>query len=504
MSASPAEDQHGSRVRAGVKWVTLSLILARIVQFLTNVVLAWLLVPEMFGVVAMASAVINVLAAVREMGLDQAYIQRQDRDEEESRRAADTTFVLSLGVNLALFVVAFALAPWMARFFDDAVGLESVLRWMFLAFPLNALLTTPGIVLQKRLEFRKFSLAEIVGVAANGAIAISLAFLGFGVWSLVAGHLGSRLAQGWALVRLSGWRPRLRFDRPIARQLFAYGKYMWGFAALSAVGGMADRLVLGHVFGAAAVGAYHLAFNLCNNASQIAVLVNRIAFPALSRVQHDRELMRRAFLKALSHVSILSFPIAFGLLAVASDFVLSVYGGRKWEAAIPVVEVLAFYGMTLAVSAVAGPVLKAIGKPQVLLYTSIQHHALLFPLLFVLGGRGAVGIAWAVLIPLLSSSAIAFVLVVLYLDLRPWRVLEPLVRSGVPALLMYVAVVLLRRELVDLGLERPALLAVEVAFGALVYLAGTLVLNRELLREFAVTVRQVMRAKGERIETSKR
>ena len=116
---------------------------------------------------------------------------------------------------------------------------------------------------------------------------------------------------------------------------------------------------------------------------------------------------RSSFQKALSHVCALSFPISLGLFAVAPDLVRSIYS-PEFESAIPVVEVLAFYGLLLSAGAVCGPLLKAVGRPQVLLYTSVVHHAILFPALFLLARWGVVGIALAVLLPLCVSTAIGF------------------------------------------------------------------------------------------------
>ena len=119
-------------------------------------------------------------------------------------------------------------------------------------------------------------------------------------------------------------------------------------------------------------------------------------------------------IKTLSNVSIISMPLSCGLMAVSEEFILTVYG-LKWEPVVPLVKVLAFYGMTLSVSSVTGSIFKTIGKPNLLLYTSIFHHILMISLLLLLRGYGVIGICYAVLIPVLVSSTIAFSLITNFL-----------------------------------------------------------------------------------------
>jgi O-antigen/teichoic acid export membrane protein len=377
--------------------------------------------------------------------------------------------------------------------FFDAEGLLAVLRVMFGVFLIEAFSTTPSMILQKRLEFDKGAIAEIAASATNAGVAISLALAGFGVWSLVAGQLSSRLARAGVAFALSGFRPGLRFDAAIARQFFAYGRYLWAFAILSAVGGTLDRLILGRSLGAASLGMYSMALTLGSlPAAQISQLVNRITFPSFARVQDDLPALRSALHKTLRHVSILAVPLAFGMLAVADDLILTVYG-EKWHGAIPIFRVLAFYGLSLAVSSIMGPVLKAIGRPQILLYSSILHHALLFPLIFLLVPYGAVGIAWAVVVPMVVSAVYAYALIVHYLHFPIRDLLGPLVRTGVPSLGMYGIVSVFDARLdAALALPAPVSLLVSAGVGVVAYLALSALLNRDALLEILGTFREAL------------
>lgn len=484
------------QVHVGIRWVGASMATTQLVRLLTTAVLARLLTPEIFGLVAMAHVAIQLIGVIREVGIGSAYVQRPDRGPEDAALAADTTFYLSLLANGVLFLLAWLAAPLIVRFFE-AEGLLAVLRAMFLVFLIQPLDTTPSMILQKRLEFDKGALAEIVASAVNTVVAIGLAVAGFGVWSLVAGQLASRSARAGAVLRFSGFRPRLRFDRAIAGQLFAYGRYLWAFAILSAVGGTIDRMILGRALGAATLGMYEMAFNLSSLPStHVSRLVNQITFPSFARVQADLPALRAGLHKTLRHVSMLSVPLAFGMLAVAEDLILTVYGDQ-WRGAIPIIRVLAFFGLALSISSIMGPVLKAIGKPQILLYSSILHHALLFTLLYFLARYGAVGIAWAVVIPMVVSAFYAYALIVHYLKFPVRDLLGPLLRAGVPSLGMYWIVRLFDARLdAALVLPVPLSLLASVGVGAAAYLLLSAVLNRDGVLELLATARQVLVARG--------
>ena len=270
-----------------------------------------------------------------------------------------------------------------------------------------------------------------------------------------------------------------------------YGRYLWAFAALSAVGGSLDRLILGRGLGAASLGVYSMAHNLSSLAAiHISRLVNQITFPSFARVQHDHADLRRALNKTIRHVTILSVPIAFGMLAVAHDLILTVYG-EKWRAAIPIVEVLAFFGLSLSVSSITGPIFKAIGKPQILLYSSLIHHTLLVALLIALVRHGAVAIAYAVLIPMLVSATLSYGLIVYYISYPIRDLLGPLVRTGGPAIAMYLVVKAFDARFdAAFAPPMPISLLASVAVGGSVYLMLSALVNRKDLLELFSTLRR--------------
>ncbi len=483
-------------IHFGIKWSSGALFLTRAAGFVTSIVLARLLAPDMFGLVAMANVAIATIGVIRELGFGAAYIQRQTKNVEEERVLANTTFLVGFILNLALFLACSTLTPAIANFFKAGV-LESVLKILFGVFLFDAISTVPSLILQKRLEFGKLALCEIVHSFSNALIAIPLALLDFGVWSLVYGQLGSKLIYLIMSFKLSNWHPRIEFSMPMAKEQFAYGKFMWAFVVLSAIGDAIDKVMIGKVLGAASLGYYGLAFSLANlPAANISSLVNQITFPAFSKVQGDHARLKNAFIKTLSHVSIISMPVAFGILAVAENLVVVVCG-RKWLPAVPLIKILVFYGMSLSISSLAGPIFKAMGKPNVMLYTSILHHLIKISLLFLLIGYGAVGICYAVVIPLFVSSLIAFALVANYLKLTTTELVRPIAASVVCSVAMFWAIKIFEASIkANAALPLNTLLLSSITFGIGAYLVAAFFISRSLLVEFKNTLTAVIRSKG--------
>lgn len=467
---------------------------ARVCRFGANIALARLLLVESFGVLGMASAVVAILAALREAGLGQAYIQREPLPGEDPREAADTVFAAMAVLNGVLFLVTLLGASSLAGFFDeDASSVEPVLQALACLFLLEAFVATPQVVLQREMAFDKIARAQVEGTVSSAVVAVGLALAGAGVWALVAGQVAERLVMGVRLAASAGWRPGLRGSWRVARGLIRFGKYLWGFAVVSSIGNVLDRIVVGKMYGTTGLGGYSQAFNICFlPASLIAQLVNRVALPAMARIQADHDRMRRAFLKSLDHVAFLALPIGAGMFVTADLFVPVVYG-TKWTFIVPLVEVLSVYGTVLAVSSVCGPVLQAMNRPQLFFYIEVARRGLLLVLLLLFASRGELAIAWCVLVALSALALVSFVLIARLVRVDLWAIASPLLRSLSAAILM-ASVVYAARMLMDGHTGKIAELALAVVAGITSYPAFSLVTNRATARNFYQTVREVRSA----------
>jgi len=475
--------------------MAVSMAVTRAFQFLSMIVLARLLTKEEFGLVIVAMMVIQILQAFSQMGLQEAFIQRKKTTSGDEKSAANTLLALKTAANTLFFIVAMLAVGQIAALLPKVEGVEPVLRWLLTMLLLDSVAGTAESQLRKRLEFVKVSQCQMVYAFTYMTIAVLLAFLGYGVWSMVAGHIAARLMQTISLLIASGWKPSYQFRINIARDLISSGLYLWGFTISSTVGSLLDRAFTARMLGSASMGIYGISYNLCTLPTrQIAFMVNGISFPAMAKMQGEPARLQKSFMKALSHVSLIAIPTSTGLFLVA-DYLIPVVYGVKWEDAVPVVRILAFYGMVLAIASVTNPILKAMGKAKLLLYTSIFHYSLLFVSLWFVASRGIEYVAWAVLLTITISSIVAFMLVVQQVRLTVLQILNPLCRTAVAAIFMTVTVELIKHT-VNGSVSNLKMLMIIVPLGAVSFVLASLVVNRAISMDVIHTLKAVVSSRA--------
>lgn len=484
-----------TQVRGGIKWASISMIATRAARLITTVFLARLLAPEVFGLVAITTVTVELIRMLSEFGFGSAYIHNHYASAEDDCRAANTVFWIGACTNVSLYIVATAATPLIVSYFQ-APEAAPLLRVLFLSLLLSIVGAVPRLDLQKRLLFKSLSICEIWQVCVYTVVALSMAFANAGAWSIIIGDLSSKVVVVLLLFRSAKWRPSFTFDKIIARQLFNYGKFIWAFALLSGFGDAMDKLFVGRYYSAADLGVYSMAFVLIMfPVANISGIVNRVTFPLFSKLNHDSEALHDAYCKALSHVAILAFPASVGLLAVG-PLLVSVLLSPKWLPAIPLINILTFYGLALALSSITGPVFQAIGKPNALFYTSILHHSIKLALLFALRNHGLTGICFAVLIPMITSSLIAFTLVTRYLKISPVNLGMSLLRPAFAAGLMFLVVRIIMPILKEAGsIPESIELVTAVAVGIAVYLGASAVSNHTTYQEFLESAGAILRGR---------
>ncbi|HYN89060.1 MAG TPA: lipopolysaccharide biosynthesis protein, partial [Ardenticatenaceae bacterium] len=358
-------------------WIYASSYGGKILTFISTIILARLLLKEDFGVAGYALVVMNFLDVLSDLGVGHALIYHRDDPE-----AADTAFWIGQAIGVSLFALTWLSAPLAAAVFDD-VRAVPVIRVLALTFPIVALSSTHDALLRRSLEFKNRFIPDLTKATAKGLFSIVLALFGFGAWSLILGQLaGSALgviAFWWVLP----WRPSLRFGRRLARALVSYGTSIVSVRIVSVVLLNADYVFVGRFLGAAALGAYTMAFRIpelvvmhfCN-------VIAFVIFPVYARLREEEpEALARGFLATTRYVGMVTVPLALGLALVAKPFVLTVFG-EKWAETIPVLRAISIYTLMLSLSYNAGDVYKAQGRPSLLTVVALVRAAILVPALW--------------------------------------------------------------------------------------------------------------------------
>lgn len=485
MEAAKRQDLTKATLR-GAAWTYLSFYGGKLMVFISTIILARLLTKDDFGVFGFALAAISILEVLQDLGVGPALIyHRKDED------VADTAFWLGLGISLVLLSLTWLVAPWLGEFFDDPRAIP-VTRALAFTFPLFALSNVQDILLQKELAFGHKFVPETTKQMSKGLISIVLALLGFGFWSLIVGQLGGRVVAAFAYWRTVPWRPRFRFVRQHARSLLSYGSNIVGVNVLGILMTNADYFLIFRYLGAAALGAYTIAFRIPELViMQFCNVVGAVIFPVYAKMRDNPEALTLGFLTTMRYVALVTIPLGLGLALVAEPFVLTLFG-EKWVEAIPVTRAISIYAMLFSLSYNAGDVYKAQGRPEVLTKLAPVRAVILFAgfwyAITQVGTIAAMG--WAHAFAALIAGTVNLVVAARMLDLPIRKIVEALTPSVVAGALMTVAVA---ASLV-LVADAPALvqLLISVSVGALAYGAALWWLQRDLLLGARVTLRSAL------------
>jgi PST family polysaccharide transporter len=346
-------------VGVGLFWVALATLGNKGLALLRKLLLARLLIPQDFGLVAYATLIIGALEIFKEMGFGAALIYRKDKIEE----SADTIFIAVLASSAVLYGIAYLVSPLIGAFFHST-DLIPILRVLSLNIFLSAIIQVPATLMAKGMGFKRKAIPEMIADLIGSTVAVLLAFQGYRAWAIVYGQLTISTVQAILIWFYCPWRPKFCFSVPLAKELWGYGKHIIGSQAMVFAITNVDNALVGHYLGDASLGAYGLAYDLSNlPATHISRVVGQVMFPAFSRVQGDLNRLREAFFRSMKYVSLVAFPVAAVTALFAPDFVIFAYGA-KWARMIVPLQLLTLYGLTRSVAVNMGNVFKAGGKPK--------------------------------------------------------------------------------------------------------------------------------------------
>jgi O-antigen/teichoic acid export membrane protein len=457
-------------------WLVFAKVVGQGFQFAVTIMLARLLVPKDYGLVAMAALMIEFLRYFNELGVGASIIQKKDLSEHQ----VSSVFWFALLLSLGIYALAYAGAPFAETFFHTP-GLRRVFRVLALTFVIAGLKTVPAAMAMRDVEFKGVSIAEAASFFVSGTTSMALAWHGFGVWALVAGALAYDAAYSLILFALHPWRPRLALDFHEVRGMLRFGVTITSTRLLFNIYQEADNFVVSRVMGAVSLGFYSMAFRLARlPVEKISAVVNNIAFPVFSRVQDDQERLRDYYLKVARLISLLTFPLMVGGIVLADDLVRAVLT-EKWAPSILAFQILSVSALFQSVYTINGHVLNARGRAdQHLRYQVLAVISL--PLAFYVGvhkGINGVALGWVLVEPVLM--AYSFHLVFRHTDVRTRQYLGALAPAILSSAGMAAAVLLVRAALMRTPLAPTARVAVCVAVGAVAYLGLLLGLFRDTI-----------------------
>jgi PST family polysaccharide transporter len=459
----------------GVTWSLIERWGAEVLSIGVFMVLSRQLSPQAFGLVALATVVIDFARRFVDQGFAEAVVQRG----EVERSHLDTAFWTGLVTGGVMAGGLALLAEPIAAAFGES-ELAPVLRWLSLAFVVRGLSSTQQAILVRSLRFKQLAARTLVAELGAGIVAITLALNGWGVWSLVAQQLTAGILGVITLWAVAKWRPGLDFRWAHFRELSLFGVSIVGFKLMNVLSQRVDALLIGSFLGTVALGYYSVATRIFHAITKVlGGVLAAVAFPVFSRLQDDRERMQRAYYEATQLTALIALPAFFGLAAIAPDAIPWAFGAQ-WAPSVPVMQVLAGVGVLQSLTRVNGSLIKAAGKPSWRLWVAMLQTAVTSLVILAVVDGGITQVAFAMLTAGLAIYPIAIAVVRRLIGIRIGRYLAQFAGPFFAAVLCAAAA--FGARVAGAELATPLRIALSVAAGAAAYGLALRLVAPELLR----------------------
>lgn len=462
-AVSPPQPSLTARVTRGAGWIVAGRFVMGLLGFLNTVIVARLLVPEDFGVVAIGVGAMQLLTNVSDIGVSQAVIKFRDAGRDD----LDTLFTLSVIRGVTIAGLLAGLAPAAAAIYGDAR-----VFWVFLGaalYPLATALINPKFFeFERDLDYSKEFVATVIYKLAGVAVSVAVAIAFRSYWALILGLVANGAVQTVLSYVMRPYRPRLTLVS--FRKMFGFSGWLTGVAIMSALSNKLDLLIIGRAMGAGGAGHYFLGMQLAELPTrELAVPASRAIFPGLSELQGDPARAREGYLKGVEALAAFTMPAAIGFALIARDLIPFLLGA-KWAQAVPVVEFITpVIGAQIPYVATQFYAM-ALGGIRFVFYRELAFFAVRTPVFVAaLIGYGLQGAIAAV-----AACGVLFIAFNLTLYARVsgdrlWRPVWRARRSFIASAAMAGAVFALRGAFAFDALAPLTRIAAEIAAGAMVY-----------------------------------
>ena len=321
----------------GVAWSFAERFSVQGVTFLLELIIARLVGPENYGLIAMLAIFMAVSQVFIDGGFSSALIQRQDRNEKDF----STVFYINVGISVITYLLLFFAAPWIASFFNQPI-LEPITRIYSINLVLNSLVAVHKTKLTIDVNFKTQTKISLLSAVLSGLLGVVLAWLGWGVWALVWQVLAAAVLNVAFSLYFVRWLPRERFSGDSFRKLFAFGSKLLAATLISSLYSRIYDLVIGKRFSSASLGLYSRADKFNQFAStNISGILARVSFPVLSEIQDDDSRLLSVYKKYMQMSALVVFPLILGMCGVARPMIHALLG-TEWDGCVTMLQVLCF------------------------------------------------------------------------------------------------------------------------------------------------------------------
>ena len=367
-----------SKAIGGIKWSIIDNLANSGITFIVGIVLARLLTPSEFGILGLITVFIAISNTIVDGGLTTALIRKKYASNEDY----NTVFYCNLIIAFLLFLALSLSSGYISDFFNESI-LKYITPIMSLLLLINAFSIIQRTILIKQINFKTQAKISLIASTGSGVLGITMAILNFGVWSLVIQQLSRQFLLSTFLWILNKWRPSLIFSNKSFKELFGFGSKLLIANLINTVYKNMFLLIVGKIYSADQLGKYTRAEQfitiLTGNLTQV---IQKVSFPTLSSIQDERDKLLYGFRKILKYSAAVTFPLVFGLAAIAKPLIISLIG-YKWIESVLYIQIMCTYGILYPLSMINLNMLNVKGVSNLILKLEIIKKILFIPIFFI-------------------------------------------------------------------------------------------------------------------------
>ena len=474
------------RVVSGVAWSFSEKLLSMVVQMAVSIIVARQLAPTDFGVMAILTFFTSVALTIVDSGFSQTLIRKESPTDGEYRSV--------LGFNVAmsaiLYLVLVALAYPLATFYDQPI-ISDIAPVLFLVLPINSLCVVQTVMFTREFRFKLLSKIVFLSSLISGVVAVVMALAGCGIWSLVAQRLlmmGIKAVAFWWIRR---WRTEERFNMALLRSMAPFSLRLLATDLIAAIYNNVAQLFIGKIYSAHSLGFYSQAQKLKDlPVTSTVQAVQGVTYPALSKISDTNEKFTAGYLRIINLLSFVIFPIMLGFVAIAPEMFMLLLG-EKWMPTVPYFEILALSGLFYPLAVVSYNIIKVRSDGRVIVRLEVVKRVIMTAMLAITIPLGIEAVAWG----MTAMAAVEFIInlaaAMRYVDVGVASILRELLPQSIVASMMFAVLYLLNPYLSALSCGVHLLL--DVAIGAISYLALSHTFRLRALREGVTLLRELLK-----------
>ena len=472
----------------GISWSSISQFGRQGIQDVTTLILAALLLPSDFGLMAIALIFVGFLNLFRDVGMSAAVIHK----EELSESLLSSIFWMNLLFGLILALVIFLSAPYVAVFYNER-RIDPILKVLSSTFLIMAFSLLQKALLEKNLKFKQLARIELIAVIFGSSSGIVLAIMGYGVWSLVFQSILNTLITTILLWKESDFRPKLNYSYVELKSLLGYSLNLAGYNLFNYFVRNSDYLLIGKFLGNDALGHYYLAYKIMLYPVQnISGVISRVLFPIYSSIKTDLEKFRLIYVKISRTIALITFPLMVGIFIISRPFVITFFSSH-WDhnLLITLIMILSPIGMIQALASTTGSIYMSIGKTNIMFLWGVVT-GIVYVSGFLIGIQfGVLGVAISYLITTIIFLIPVFHIPFRFISLDSGLFFKSLKSIFLSSLIMLTIDYSLLLIIASIGVNPIFQLIIVIPGGILIFLLTLWILDKNIMLELVSRLKQL-------------